>query len=264
VGSRPSGDGFSCVGLVEAAYEDADLNIVVFPEGLGLLPIQQFNKTLPVDDITTQVDEAVSIPVRGVLDVDPGWGEDYDDDPDLFNITATNLPTGATFTDGVFEWTPSCLHANNTFNVDFEVESEDGSISVSQNLRIQVIGDACDGETALTATLSYSAGDLNHVDVGPLTIRSEFNEPLGDTPEIDISRPYGIGPNEKRDMTDVSGGSKTIWEYIFWIEREGTIEGPFVWIDGEYTIAFNNAADEAGNEVEDPIPNPAKPEPKFQ
>jgi len=114
VGASAAGDSFSCVGLVEAAYDSAGFEIV--PTNVALLPKTQYNRTEPVKEITARAGEPISIPVACVADTAPLGIANYSDDSSLTTIHATGIPEGAVFSGSTgnpvneFKWTPRCQH----------------------------------------------------------------------------------------------------------------------------------------------------------
>lgn len=127
-------NGYSCSGLVDAAYLRAGTPLATIPDRLAgaVTPRDIFLGTVPATDMTAKVGEMVQIPVIGVV-TDPesagtwfpgggttlkGWYTDqrrktYSGVTSSYTITASGLPAGATFTpqgNGVgylLSWTPS-------------------------------------------------------------------------------------------------------------------------------------------------------------
>lgn len=157
VGDDTSSDTFSCVGLVEAAYEFAGLNII--SEILPIFPIQQFNRTTAVNEITGYVGEEINILVRGVINISESWIAVYSDDPSFSTIDVYDLPNRAEFKQNRFIWKPSCEDLGKSVKVKFEVKPNANFSSakkVIQELTVRVnskdndsdgdgVGDACDG-----------------------------------------------------------------------------------------------------------------------
>ena len=144
-GDDPDSSDFSCVGLVEAAYESAQLDIVNEDDSplIPLMPVEQFNATNPIGEISVKAGDPIAFKVRGVINRSRSFDpcEDYSDDIDYYSVAVTNMPSGATFNNNVFSWTPGSHVVGHSFTVTFEVESTQGStkgIKERQNLMIKV------------------------------------------------------------------------------------------------------------------------------
>jgi hypothetical protein len=108
---------FSCVGLVEAAYDAANRGTMPWNgEFWAITPVEMFRATRPIDRLHEVAGEAITLPVYGVtLDADSpyfgttvrGWYQrEYD-----YTIAATSKPEKATFEGSPFsgyefKWTP--------------------------------------------------------------------------------------------------------------------------------------------------------------
>jgi formylglycine-generating enzyme required for sulfatase activity/plastocyanin len=109
---------FSCVGLAEAVYDSANMSIIPgLQEIPWISPLQHFNRTTPVSSITVAVNEAITIPVKGVVKVPVAWGVDKYQHGG--SITILTEPAGSTFENGVFTWTPTITDANQSYKMEF-------------------------------------------------------------------------------------------------------------------------------------------------
>jgi len=130
---------YSCVGLTEAAYDDADKSIIpAILEWPFILPLEQYIRTNPVSDITVRCNEEVVIPAKGVL-----WdanAEEYVDDAVNYQLEISDYPDGATVDNNTFAWTPQQKDVGKTFWVDFAVTGVSGGETYSryQSLKITV------------------------------------------------------------------------------------------------------------------------------
>lgn len=154
---------FSCVGLVESAYESIGKGLLSESGGIysryinAALPLSMYNQTKPVDEITEEPGNSISIRVNPVYAFITNRGTHAYDDyrnigintPQNFSFTATNLPTGATFDNmtGMFNWNNIPLsYANTSHTVIFEVKGDYETLfsteskSVSQSLTIHIGG----------------------------------------------------------------------------------------------------------------------------
>ena len=129
---------YSCVGLVEDAYEKAGRDIVPWSLGPGITPLDQYKHTVPVTAITAQVGEQIRIPVYAILKVAASSAPDYYVRGGA--VTATGLPPGGTFDDGVFTWTPTVADGGEDFPANFQATGRVGSTdhTESQSLTIHV------------------------------------------------------------------------------------------------------------------------------
>lgn len=145
-GYCPVGEGnitegnFSCVGLTEAAYDEAGKSIIpAILEFPFILPLEQYIRTLPVNQITIRSGELLSIPVKGVV-----WDEGsdtYTESATSFSAQATGLPSGSAFQNNTFSWTPQQDHVGRTYIVSFTVTAtSDGEVyDRSQSLVCNVV-----------------------------------------------------------------------------------------------------------------------------
>lgn len=97
-------DAFSCVGLIEAAYDSIGRPIVensLWTVDTLLRPLDMYDETSPVDRVTVRVGEGLELQVNPVfLDQEKRWYLDYRNLADAsglegFRFTATDLPDGA-------------------------------------------------------------------------------------------------------------------------------------------------------------------------
>ncbi|MDI9546361.1 MAG: formylglycine-generating enzyme family protein, partial [Chloroflexota bacterium] len=133
-------DCYSCVGLVEYAYDKAGAsNIPGTKEIPFITPLQMFRALDPVDTINAKVGEEIRVPVKGVAiaGVVPGFTH-YEINSKL--PKAESLPAGATYSDGVFTWTPSATDAGKSFTIKFSVDAyiRLRAFTVSRTLTIYV------------------------------------------------------------------------------------------------------------------------------
>lgn len=143
-----SNGGFSCVGLTEAAYDQATPSASIIPAYKEIpysLPIDQYILTKPVDEISVKVGETVSIKVYGV-----SWSDKDKYTKTAEGISVENSPDGSRFyKDGnsyVFEWTPKEKDINATIDVKFLLNGESSGHKdiVTQNLLIKVVAPTID------------------------------------------------------------------------------------------------------------------------
>ena len=115
---------FSCVGLVEYAYDQVGASII--PEGEELpaiTPLQQYRLLRPVDEITAQVGEQIRIPMKGLYFVqDPLIHTNNHYERTLLFPAATSLPGGSSYSGGLFEWTPQRTDAGSSHLVQFQMQ----------------------------------------------------------------------------------------------------------------------------------------------
>lgn len=137
---------YSCVGLVEDAYDRAGADITPWwEEGLFITPVQQYRKLHPVDEISIHIGEQVRIPVKAIHQVAVDWslGQPWAlDHYELGNsVSSTLLPSGSIFSDGVFEWTPQASDGDKSYTVQFDAQATVGGkqYSVLQTLTIHVL-----------------------------------------------------------------------------------------------------------------------------
>jgi hypothetical protein len=104
---------FSCVGLVEEAYNSIGKPVVgdnLFTIDYILRPLDMYDKTAPINEITEKIGNDIKFRVNPVfLNQDRQFYLDYRDlgkTPDGFKFTAVNLPENAYFNSdtGIFEW----------------------------------------------------------------------------------------------------------------------------------------------------------------
>ena len=132
-GSIAQGQQYSCVGLVEAAYQSVGKPVLSgFQKVFASVPLEMYRATVPVDDISVCPGDDVNVPVYAVA-LDPaspyytttlrGW---YRIDASQPGIVATLKPQGSTFTAGSanrysFRWTPTLAQAGQDFQAAFDV-----------------------------------------------------------------------------------------------------------------------------------------------
>lgn len=112
---------FSCVGLVEAAFDSIGRGMVPwYTEATAITPVEQFRETAPVDEIFVRVDQPIQIPVYGVT-VDsrsPYLGttlEGFYQRDANYTLIASGKPEQADFSGTLgsgyqFSWTPTRKH----------------------------------------------------------------------------------------------------------------------------------------------------------
>ena len=131
---------YSCVGLVEKAYDEAGADIIsTWDEGAFITPLQQYRKLRPVDEITVHVGEQVRVPVKTIHKVVEPFGRDHYEIALLYP-SATSLPTGSTYAGGIFNWMPQAGDGGKDFTVQFQAQATvDGKqYSAVQSLTIHV------------------------------------------------------------------------------------------------------------------------------
>lgn len=143
-----SNSSFSCVGLTEAAYDQATPSASIIPPDMEYpysLPIDQYKLTKPVDEISVKVGETVSIKVYGV-----SWSDKDKYTKTAEGISVENSPDRSRFyKDGnsyVFEWTPKEKDVNTNIDVKFLLNGESSGHKdiVTQNLLIKVVAPPID------------------------------------------------------------------------------------------------------------------------
>ena len=130
---------YSCVGLTEASYDYADKDIIsAISEFPFILPIEQYIQTVPVNEIKVKSNMEVNVPVKGV--VRDKTKKEYTDNPSKFTINASNIPSGATFSNDTLSWIPDQSNVGNRYTVNFTVSAVVGDMSYSryQDLKITV------------------------------------------------------------------------------------------------------------------------------
>jgi photosystem II stability/assembly factor-like uncharacterized protein len=138
------GPGYSCVGLTEASYDHAGKSIIPpLLEIPFILPIEQYLRTVAVDEVTIRTGEEFLLPVKGVVWISGGSIEPkYDDAESRFTASATNLPSGASFgSNNVFRWTPAQTDAGKAYVVRFSVTaaSQGSNFTSSLDFKINVV-----------------------------------------------------------------------------------------------------------------------------
>ncbi len=144
-------DTYSCVGLVEAAYDRVNRGMLnLFREVSLSTPIEMFLNTEPVTEIEVDVGQTLKLPIYGVV-VDTGspyvfntfrgW---YQRDT-RYSISAGNLPEGAKFTGSatagyVLEFTPTVEHACNNDTCPAPGKPYDITIVMDANPKANVMG----------------------------------------------------------------------------------------------------------------------------
>ena len=133
-------DCFSCVGLVEYAYDESGASII--PDGEerpAITPLQQYRKLRPVNEITLRVGEKVTIPVYGINLVGLAFNPDHYERTLLYP-TAFSLPSGSTYSGGVFEWTPQATDGGKSYQIQFKLDQfvAGKQRTVTQTLKINV------------------------------------------------------------------------------------------------------------------------------
>lgn len=108
---------FSCIGLVEAAYDTIDRGTIPWNgEFFAILPLEMMRATHPITDVHERTEQPVAIPVYGVTVASgsPYFGtslEGFYQRTYNYTIAATSKPDGSSFTGDaasgyLFEWTP--------------------------------------------------------------------------------------------------------------------------------------------------------------
>ncbi|GMU57642.1 MAG: hypothetical protein AMXMBFR33_67880 [Candidatus Xenobia bacterium] len=162
-GAITQGREFSCVGLMEAAYQSIGKpNLTGFQRGTVSTPLELFRVTKPVDEITIDCGETVSIPVYGVqvdrssptvaLTLRGYYSVNTRVYPthNPYNLVAEILPPRAKFVPAersrvgghVFTWTPNPEVGGKTFKARFRLTSDihGNAISVGTFVVSPVIG----------------------------------------------------------------------------------------------------------------------------
>jgi formylglycine-generating enzyme required for sulfatase activity len=114
---------YSCVGLVEAGYDHANVSIIPPSEEFPFItPLGQFQKTVPVSEIDVTVGQQIRIPVKTIYKVDvPFRGDHYE--IALLYPTVTGVPGGSTYSGGIFNWTPRASDGGKSFTVQFAAQA---------------------------------------------------------------------------------------------------------------------------------------------
>lgn len=132
-------DCYSCVGLVEDAYDKAGADIIPWwEEGAFITPLQQYRKMKPVDEITVSVGEQISIPVTAIHQVEELFADHYE----LGNsVSASSLPSGSSSSNGLFTWIPQTSDGGRSYTILFQTQARVGwfQYSASQALTIHVL-----------------------------------------------------------------------------------------------------------------------------
>ncbi len=132
---------YSCVGLVEDAYDTAGASIIpAWQEAPFITPLQQFKNTVPVDTIVAQPNQLIRIPVRGIVKQQAAGHTDFYRIGDTDAVTVTGLPPGSAFADGIFSWTPTAADGGKDYIVIFWAAGRVGNkdYTESQSLTIHV------------------------------------------------------------------------------------------------------------------------------
>ena len=130
---------YSCVGLVEAGYDTAEASIIPSDQEFPFItPLGQFQKTVPVDEISVRVGESIQIPVRTIVKKEMVLGDHYE--VEQVDFTALNLPPGSSYNGRVFAWVPQYTDGDKTLTVQFQAKATVGGTpySVTQSLTIRV------------------------------------------------------------------------------------------------------------------------------
>lgn len=146
-GAIAQGRQYSCVGLAEAAYKSAGKPLLAngYERVVASVPLEVFNATLPVDEVSICPNHEYSMQVYGVS-IDPaspyysrvlaGW---YRKDPSTSGslgtpaMTCINQPVGADFhvtqdqATYSFKWTPTSAQAGQTYSMIFDTTMVQGA-----------------------------------------------------------------------------------------------------------------------------------------
>ncbi|MFC1864183.1 choice-of-anchor U domain-containing protein, partial [Thermodesulfobacteriota bacterium] len=161
-----------------------------------------------------------------------------------------NNPTGETFSDVNSPGANVIIETNFTVTADGNhtlyawVKDDTGNIS-SVGIKTNVIIDT----TAPLGSVSYSASNASHVDVGGLIITATFNEGLEYAPYIVINMPGSMSTVGPLLMTEQSNNVYTYSLTIY--EHNGTTSAT----DGTSTVTISNVIDSLGNEAANLISN---------
>jgi hypothetical protein len=188
--------GFSCVGLVEAAYNSIGKPIVGdewFTNDTILRPLDIYEKTKPVDHITVTAGDDLDIRINPVfLDQDKNWYLDYRDlsnasETSNLSFSASGLPSGATFNanNGLFEWKgiPN-EYSGTTQTVNFSLSN------------------TYDGTFYGTNTITINEQLKIYVEANPHLLFFNFDQ-------LDISSPKEISPLKSEGIIYGSNNSKS-------------------------------------------------------
>ncbi|MFA4981677.1 MAG: putative Ig domain-containing protein, partial [Candidatus Omnitrophota bacterium] len=166
-----------------------------------------------------------------------------DADNDVLTYSADNLPSGATFTNGVFSWLPTYQQAGNYYNVHFEVTdgfdvyAEDITITVNNVNTVPVLERIGDMVVNEPNTLSF---DISATDEdGDVLTYSASNLPGGNFFPADRAFTWdtdyqsaGVYPNVHFEVTD---GVNVVSEDItITVDNVNTL--PFLNIEGANSI----------------------------
>ena len=130
---------FSCVGLVEYAYEEQEIDIVTGGNRLWITPLDQFQRTDPVSVIEVAISETIHIPVYAILKREVPFAGDYYERAN-FVPSANSLPAGSSYQDGTFTWTPTNDDGGKIYTVYFSADNSvrGGNYHRQQSLTINV------------------------------------------------------------------------------------------------------------------------------
>jgi alpha-tubulin suppressor-like RCC1 family protein len=120
-----NGDCYSCVGLIEDAYERTGVDIVPWNLSPGITPLDQYKRTIPVNEITVEVGEEIHFAVYSIIKVATSASPDYYARGG--SVTVADLPAGGSFTDGYLTWTPPSAFGGKTFVVRFDATARVGN-----------------------------------------------------------------------------------------------------------------------------------------
>ncbi len=130
---------YSCVGLTEAAYDDSDNSIIPgileFPY---ILPIEQYIQTQPVNEITVQAGDLLTIGARRVI-----RNPDTKIFSDDYQVNISGCPDGAVCENGRFRWQTdeNDIGANLTLYFSAQVtHSHASTYYAEETLLIHIVG----------------------------------------------------------------------------------------------------------------------------
>lgn len=158
---------FSCVGLVEYAYDKAGAEIIAenqqFP---WITPLQQYREMLPLNEITVQVGEQIRIPVKGLYKVQVRFGSDHYERTSEYP-QASSLPSGSTYSDGIFDWTPQRADMGKSVTIQFQMQVKVANKQqvAAQNLTIHVHAASNQAPVATDDTAKAVKGTAIAIDV---------------------------------------------------------------------------------------------------